>query len=129
LEYVEEHFLESLNEPVAVQQAVPASDRIVSLDHNNPDVVRAIADAGHLAKQLRESNDVGKLSPEAVAVAVQEVAEIAMSLKGPAVRMPAFGDRATATLSWIAKEAGGAVIGAAALGLIALLAGLLGFAF
>jgi len=112
-----------------VPTVVPASDRIVRLDHNDPDLGRAINDAKHLTRQLREGNDVGNLSAEAVAVAVQEVAQIAMSLEAPAVRMPAFQERTVSTLSWIGKEAAGALVGAAALGLLALLASLLGFAF
>lgn len=107
---------------------IPASDRIVTLDHNNPKLASAISDAKQLVAQLRETNDVGNLSPEAVALAVEEVSEIAMSLERPAVRMPAFGDRVVSTLTWIAKEAAGALVGAAALGLLALLAAILGIA-
>jgi hypothetical protein len=104
----------------------PASDRIVALDHNSPDLVKAISDAKQLAVQLQESNDVGNMSPEAVAVAADEIGQIAISLERPAVRMPSFGNRAVSTLTWIGKEAAGALIGAAALGLLALLATILG---
>lgn len=105
---------------------VPASDRIVTLDHNNPDLVRAISDTKQLAAQLQGSNDVGGMSPEAVAVAVDEIGQIATSLQRPAVRMPSFGNRVVSTLTWIGKEAAGALVGAAALGLLALLAMILG---
>jgi DNA-binding MarR family transcriptional regulator len=111
-----------------VASPIPASDRVVTLDHNSPDLAKAISDAKQLAAQLQETNDVGNMSPEAVAVAVEEVAEIAMSLERPAVRMPAFGDRVASTMTWIAKEAAGALVGTAALGLLALLAAILGLA-
>lgn len=112
----------------SVEQLVPASDRIVTLDHNNPDLAKAISDAKQLAAQIQASNDVGNMSPEAVAVAVDEIGQIAISLEGPAVRMPSFGNRVVSTLTWIGKEAAGALVGAAALGLLALLATILGIA-
>jgi hypothetical protein len=106
---------------------VPASDRIVTLDHNSPQVREVIEAADGLASQLEETNDTGNLSAEAVEVAIDEVQQIASELRRLAVRMPAFSERAKSTLSWIGKEAAGALVGAAALGLLALLAALLGF--
>ena len=108
---------------------VPASDRIVTLDHNNPAISQAISDAKQLGVALRESNDVGAMSPEAVTVAIEEVTEITQALERPAVRMPAFGERAKSTLTWIGKEAAGALVGAAALTLLALLATIFGIPF
>ena len=108
---------------------IPASDRLVTIDHNSPDVSRAIADAKQLASDLVLNNDVGNLSEQGVAVAAQEVNEIAQALEGPAVRMPAFAERAKSTLSWIGKEAAAALVGAAALALLALIAALIGFPF
>jgi hypothetical protein len=118
----------SVNLP-ATPTSVPASDRIVPLDHNNPMVSQAAADARKLAVALRESNDIGAISPEALPVAVEEVSQIAQALEQPAVRMPAFGERVRSTLGWIGKEAAGALVGAAALALLALLATILGIAF
>lgn len=107
-------------------EGVPASDRIVHLNHNDTRLEQAARDAQKLAIDLVASNDIGNLSADEVAVAAREVREIAEALEGSSVRMPAFQERAISTLSWIGREAAGAVIGTAAIALLALIGAIFG---
>jgi hypothetical protein len=113
--------------PIEPAPEIPASDRIVSLDHNSKSFRQVIASTREFREQLLGANDTGDLSPREVQVAAHEVAQIADTLEENDLRPAALWSRAKSTLSWIGREAAAAVVGVAALALLALLAGLLGF--
>lgn len=107
---------------------VPASDRFVALDHNSADVVELIAQTDDLITKLTNGNDVGNLTSDMVSVAVQEVGQLKAALEVNFVRPTTLFLRASDTLHWIGKEAAGALVGAAALALLALIAAFFGAA-
>jgi hypothetical protein len=116
---------------VAEQQlvgTVPASDRLVRLDHNAPEVKRIVDDAQSLETQLLKSNDFGSLTDDEVKAAAVEVRSIREAFLGDFIRSSNTYQRAKSTLEWIGSKAAEAVIGAAALGLLALIASFFGIA-
>lgn len=108
---------------------IPAADRYVRLDHNNPQLIEIFEKISELESQLRSGNDVGSLDEDGVEAAISEVAELRSSLERPVVRKDAIRIRTVGTLTWIGKEAAGGLIGAAALALLALIASFFGFGF
>lgn len=108
-------------------QIVPASDRIVRLDHNSDAYGKAVTEINALSEAIRSNNNFGNMTKEAVSVATAEVDSLKRELEGEAVRASAFWDRAKSLLGWIAREAGGALVGAVALGALAAIGSLLGF--
>ena len=112
---------------VAEAEVVPASDRIVRMDHNSAAYITAVEQTDALADALARGNDVGKMSHEEVAVAAAEVESLRRELQGNAVRATAFWHRATSVLGWIGREAAGAVVGSLAIAALVALAALHGF--
>ena len=115
------------SQAVETTSSAPGSDRVVSFDHNSAPFRRVIVATRDLSKQLLESNDLGELSTIEAGVAAHEVGQIADSLENEFVRPAGIWVRAQSTLGWIGREAASAMVGAAALALLALLATLLGF--
>jgi hypothetical protein len=108
---------------------VPASDRVVRLDHNSEGLQEIRASAGDLKRQLQQSNDIGDMSDDDRKVAIQEIEGIEQDLSGEHLRLGAFLLRARSTLVWIGQQAGGAVVGTLALALLALIANFFGVSF
>ena len=108
---------------------VPAADRIVSLDHNDPKLVEIKKEFESLETQLKAGNDVGELDESDVAAAIAEVADLRRILEQLAVRWDDIRTRSINTLSWIGTQAAAAIVGAMALGILALLASFFGFQF
>lgn len=119
--------IEKLKAGFAFGDVVPASDRVVMLSDNSPEVAEIVASAQALHYQLTTGNDLGKLTPEQAQAAASEVAEIRTAFSGQAVRANLAYQRARDTLEWIGKEAGGALVGTAATALLLLIAKFLGF--
>ncbi|MBF7011296.1 hypothetical protein QUC32_16650 [Novosphingobium resinovorum] len=109
-------------------EEVPASDRVVGLDHNSRQFIEVRSEVTSLAKQISLANDVGNLSSREKLVAEQEVTALGDALDREFIRPKEIWLRSKLTLQWIGKEAAAAVIGTAALALLALIAHLLGFA-
>ncbi|MBK8374396.1 hypothetical protein [Sphingorhabdus sp.] len=107
---------------------VPASDRIVSLNHNAPEVRQIVDEANNLETLLSKVNDFGSLTEEEVKTAATEVRLIREAFETDFLRPTSTYQRAKSTLEWIGTKAAEAVIGAAALGLLALIAAFFGFA-
>ncbi len=106
---------------------VPGSDRVVGLDHNSRSFGQVVSGAKDLQVQLLSANDVGDLSQRQVQVAAHEIGQIVETLHQDYVRPLALWSRSSSVLGWIGKEAAAALVGAAALALLALIATLLGF--
>lgn len=111
----------------ALRKAVPASDRVVPINHNQPEwqVLEQATQA--LADQFTQGNDFGDLTAEEVEVAQSEVEEIKRLIALPKVRFTVVRERTGATLRWIGEKAAGAAVGKAALALLALIATFFGF--
>jgi hypothetical protein len=119
--------IEKLKAGFALGSVIPASDRVVMLSDNSPEVAEIVASAQSLHHQLTTGNDVGNLTPEQAQAAASEVDEIRVAFSGQAVRANIAYRRARDTLEWIGKEAGGALVGTAATALLLLIAKFLGF--
>ena len=119
--------ISKLREGLASKSLVPASDRVVLLTDNSEEVSEIVAAAVALRTQLLIGNDLGDLTPEQAQAAANEVAQLEVAFTSGHVRAGATFERARATLEWIAKEAGGALVGMAATALFVLIAKLLGY--
>ncbi|AOR75921.1 hypothetical protein BES08_03525 [Novosphingobium resinovorum] len=98
------------------------------MDHNSRQFIEVRSEVTSLAKQISLANDVGNLSSREKLVAEQEVTALGDALDREFIRPKEIWLRSKLTLQWIGKEAAAAVIGTAALALLALIAHLLGFA-
>lgn len=125
-EWIKE-LLQKLKSGYAEGGIVPASDRLVSVNDNDPKVAEIRDAARELRTALEISNDLGRMNAEQVQVAVDEVRKIEVTFQSKTIRASAAYRMASDSLSWIAREAGGAVVGTAALALLALIAKFLGF--
>ncbi|MEK9210383.1 hypothetical protein [Sphingomonas sp. 2378] len=113
-------------ERTIVVRSVPASDRIVRLDHNNPQVEEMVATVQDLKVKIRMGNDLGDLTAEEAQAAAQEVEQIELALKGEFVRPEQIAAFARKSLKWIGDKAAGAAVGKAALALLAMIAAFFG---
>lgn len=121
--------VQGLSDGFVGTKVIPASDRLVTLDDNDPKLVEIVAEARDLSKRISDSNDIGAMSDQDREIAILEVNQLADILEQPAVRISNVTERAIATLSWIGEQAAGAVIGSAAMALLALIAAYFGFIF
>lgn len=114
-------------QPSLAEAQVPASDRIVRIDHNDPQVVEIKAAASDLRQRILRGNDLGQLSPEQAEAVVFEIEQIEQSFERKIVRPRALADRARRTLTWIGEKAAGTLVGKAALALLGLILKFFGF--
>lgn len=105
---------------------IPASDRIVRIDHNSPEYKEFESAKKKLEKQIKTGNDFGGLSDEDLTVAANEVYQIGVAVEQENVRPSHLYQQAMSSLLWIADKAGGAVIEALAVATLLALAHLLG---
>lgn len=115
--------------PESTDQSVeiPASDRIVPVDHNSASVADIIDASKKLQESLLAANDIGAMGVGQAHAAAVEVGQISAAFAADFIRADRMFARAKETLAWIGKEAAGALVGAAALALLALIAAYLGF--
>ena len=107
-------------------KSAPAAGRIVGFDHNSSEFREVLSKTEELKTQLQDANDVGQMSPRAVEVAVAEVEQIDQSLRLDFFRPAHIWRIAQSTLKWIGEQAAGALVGQLAVGLLILLAAILG---
>lgn len=107
-------------------RVAPASDRLVRLDDNDPKVSEIRASLGELKQKIRTGNDLGSMSAEAAQAAHLEVERLEQAFQLQTARAGWLMGMASATLPWIGKEAAGAVVGALALAILALIGRFLG---
>ncbi len=108
------------------EAVVPASDRSVGLDHNSPEVRQIVEDTRSFETQFLNANDFGNLSDDEVKAAAIEVRLIHQAFEADVIRPSMVYQRAKSTLEWIGSKAAEAVIGAAAIALLALIAAFFG---
>jgi hypothetical protein len=110
----------------SVELEIPASDRIVSVDHNSTEVQEIKAAVDELVRKIRFGNDLGDLSEEEAIVAANEVYRIGTFFDDNIVRQNTVMTTAKITLAWISDKAGGAIVGILAIGLLSMLASFFG---
>ncbi|HEY0413203.1 MAG TPA: hypothetical protein VGD66_08675 [Allosphingosinicella sp.] len=97
---------------------VPASDRVVTLGHNDPVLEEIRQSLEVLRERILSANDIGDMTEAERNIAATEVSHLRLMLQEPQVRIAAALGRAEGTLRWIASQAGAAVIGAMALAIL-----------
>jgi hypothetical protein len=107
---------------------IPASDRIVSIDHNDERVIEIVSEARKLSDDLITANDLGAMNEDEVKAAVVEVNQIVAAFQSEKIRADRIYEFSKVTLKWIGTQAGGAIVGTMALALLSLIAAYLGFA-
>jgi hypothetical protein len=105
---------------------LPASDRVVRLDHNSREVLDIKHQLSELREKLRTGNDLGSFREEEAEAAAVEVEQLELAFSRPTVRARWLMLSSNETLQWIGKEAAGAVVGTIALAVLALIGSFLG---
>jgi hypothetical protein len=98
---------------------IPSHTGSLTLDSNSEAFKQASELLDELLQKLSKSNDVGAMSPTEVAAAQEEVTIIRGELSKAEVEGPDFFHMSRQTLTWIAKQAVGSVVGALALAALA----------
>jgi hypothetical protein len=91
-------------------EAIPASDRIVSIGHNSPEQTQALEKIDELVEAVRQANDL-PLAPEEKEELVAELSAGRKLLEATKIRVTAVRATLEPALRWILEKAGGAVIG------------------
>ncbi len=79
---------------------IPAADRIVGIDHNQPSVEQALKDLDQLIEDVRSTNDFSGV-PEDKERAVAELSAVRSLLKATKVRIAAVLAVAAPVLAWV----------------------------
>ena len=90
---------------------VPASDRIVAVDDNDPKANEIVSLAEDLENKLTVGNDVGDITAEQAVAVASEVSQLRASFSSRYLRREEVLRRARATLAWIGERAAGTAIG------------------
>lgn len=114
--------------PESEAESIPAADRVVSLDHNQPPLIAIREASEDLRQKIARGNDLGDLTIEQAEAAAAEIYQLEQMLGAPFARPQAVMEFARQSLRWIADKAGGAVVGAAALAVLTLIAAYFGLA-
>ena len=110
----------------ASAEIIPASDRIVRLDHNSAPVVEILDAAADLQQKIRMGNDIGDLTHDEAVAAAGEVSQLEQAMKADFVRPDVLVGFAKKTLKWVGEKAAGAAVGKAALALLVMIAAFFG---
>jgi uncharacterized protein YegP (UPF0339 family) len=108
---------------------IPASDRVVNIDHNSGEFRDFKKAFEKFEENLRVTNDFGRMSSDEIDVAKFEAARIGPEGQRPLIRPAHVWITAKSTLLWIVQQAAGSIIGALALAVLAALATMLGIPF
>ncbi|MCF8709328.1 hypothetical protein [Rhizorhapis sp. SPR117] len=100
---------------------VPASDRVVRIDDNDPIVEEIKVAAAELRNRLTNGNDLGDIGSEQAQAVVEEVAQIESSFSKKFVRSSELISRSQKTLTWIAEKSAGTFVAQAATALFKLI--------
>jgi hypothetical protein len=98
--------------------AVPASDRVVRLDDNDPALVEIRSAAAELKRRIRTGNELGELNVDQAIAAAGEVSQLEDAFSAETVRPQEVVARSRRTLNWIASKAAGSFVGEAAASLL-----------
>jgi len=105
---------------------IPASDRIVPVDHNSPAYQQVDTNLATLEEHLRVSNSLAENSPSEHDQALAELSASRRLLKAVQVRIELLKQLLLPALRWIAKKSGEIAVGIAITAVLATLATLLG---
>jgi hypothetical protein len=100
---------------------VPASDRVVPIDHNSPSAAEITSSFEALEASLKGDNDTGALIDDQRLAALEEVSRLKQWWLSTRVRCASFLTSANATLSWVGEKAAAATVGDLAKNLLKLL--------
>ncbi|MBV1917909.1 MAG: hypothetical protein KUG65_07590 [Sphingomonadaceae bacterium] len=103
------------------EQSIPASDRVVDLDHNSPVAVKIGSALDELETRLKEDNDTGELTDDLRAAALEEVSHLKQRWSSAKIRVNSFVASTKSTLSWIGEKAATATVGELAKNLLKLI--------
>lgn len=105
---------------------VPASDRIVAIDHNSPDYRQAETHLETLERTVQSSNALGAESPEERDRVVAEISATRRLLKAARARIDAVWALVVPALKWIGSKITDNVVQIAITAVIAALAAIFG---
>jgi hypothetical protein len=111
---------------IVTTEEVPASDRVVRIDHNQAQVSEIRALSSSLVDSLETANDLGDLTPDLARAAAAEVRQIEQAFSASYIRPDFIMGVVRRSLRWIADKAGGALVGVAAMALLAAVAAFFG---
>lgn len=113
--------LDAFTERMVKAVAVPASDRIVTLSDNQPEVVEVRQEIHRLEEQVRISNEVGEIFGDDRQIALEEISTLRAMFSRSRVRAAAAIAFASRSLGWIAEKGAAAAVGEAAKRLLQLI--------
>ena len=117
-------------EPVELVAILPRfENEELALDHNSKAYQDAAEAFDELLKALETTNDVGNLSEDEIEEARVAVKQLKAEIDGDFIELPGFANRARLILTWIGKEAAGAVVGGLAIAALVAVANLIGISF
>lgn len=119
--------LEKIKLIPAGQIEIPASDRVVRLDHNDPTLIQIISEASQLRQKILKGNDLGDITSDQAKALANEVQQLENDFKSDVLRPEVVTDRARKSLKWISDKAAGTMVGQAAWRLLLLIAQFFGF--
>ncbi len=96
---------------VAITRGIPASDRIVEVDHNAAAAGEISSQFEELQRRLEADNDTGDLVDEQKSAALQEVSRLRDWWLASKIRVNSFIALARSTLGWISEKAASATVG------------------
>lgn len=116
----------SESEPAAPNpsEVVPASDRVVTLDHNSPAYRDVIDILNDVSSQIRGNNELAAKTPLAFGQHTAEIEAGKRLLDAPQVDVGAVESTLISGLKWFAEQAAGTAVGPLILFLLTALGGL-----
>ena len=102
---------------------IPAADRLVSIDHNQPKAGEITSALEALEKSVVGNNDAFAIDPEARAAAIAEVSALRRLWESAYVRIDAFKARSQSVLTWVSEKAAATTLAEACKHLIKLILG------
>lgn len=105
--------------PTSAPVVAPAADRVVPLNHNQPEVKEIQEGISGLKEGLQRGNDHGSMTAEERQQAISEIGYLEQIFDGVLLRIAYTKMVAIQSLTWISDKAGGALVGEAAKHLLA----------
>ena len=88
----------------------PASDRLVSIDHNSAEASEIDRSLAAIEDSIRTQNDAFQGESEAKEAALSELSALRGVWQAPAIRLEVFRERAKKLLAWISEKGAATVI-------------------
>lgn len=101
--------------------SAPASDRIVTLDHNSAPYAEAKTAIAEIRTALEQNSEVGQAFGDEKAVALSEITQLQNMIDQPKVRAPSLVAYARKCLGWMAEKGAGTIMAELSKKLLALI--------